>query len=281
IMATGHLWLRVPEIIRVNLSGELNPGVFAKDVILHIIGDLGADYAIYKSVEFTGPVVDQWTVSERMALCNMTTEMGAKNAYIQPDKTTLDFLKGRVKNDFDIVTSDPDFHYAEELFIDVSKIYPTLALPNSVDNADGLKNHLGIPVHQAYIGSCTGGRADDIAIAARILKGKKVHPETRLIVVPASRQVYLDAMQSGDVEALVKAGATFVTPGCAACLGIHGGVLAEGETAITSTNRNFPGRMGHNHSSIYLASPAAVAASALNGVITDPTEYLTEGKNKK
>jgi len=281
IMATGHLWLRVPEIIRIDLNGKVNPGVFAKDVILHIIGELGADYAIYKSVEFTGPVIENWSISERMALCNMTTEMGAKNAYIQPDKPTLDFVTGRVDKDFEVVESDPDFRYSEELFIDVDKIYPTVAVPNSVDNAGRLREHTGTPVHQAYIGSCTGGRADDIAIAARILRGKKVHPHTRLIVVPASKQAYLDAMHSGDVEILVNAGATFVTPGCAACLGIHGGVLAEGETAITSTNRNFPGRMGHNHSSIYLASPAAVAASALNGVITDPTEYLSGEENIK
>ena len=276
IMATGHLWLRVPEIIRINLSGKLTMGTYAKDVILHIIGMLGADYALYKGVEFSGPTLASWSVSERMALCNMTTEMGAKAAYIQPDQVTLDFLSGKVKKSFDIVETDEDFEYAEELFFDVTPITPQLAVPQSVDNVQPLTELIGTPVHQAYLGSCTGGRAEDIGVAARILKGNKVSPNTRLVVVPASKQVYLDALRNGDVETLVTAGATFVTPGCAACLGTHEGILAAGEVCIASTNRNFPGRMGHVESSVYLGSPAAVAAAALTGEITDPSGLLKQ-----
>jgi homoaconitate hydratase family protein len=274
IMATGHLWLRVPKIIRINLSGILQTGVYAKDIILHIIGKLGADYALYKGVEFSGSTIRDWSISERMALCNMTTEMGAKAAYIQPDQVTLDFLSDKVTKKFEIVETDDDFQYAEELFFDVSPIPPQLAVPQSVDNVLPLTELIGTPVHQAYLGSCTGGRAEDIQVAARILNGKKVSPNTRLIVVPASKQVYLDSLRQGDVEKLVEAGATFVTPGCAACLGTHEGILAAGEVCIASTNRNFPGRMGHVQSSVYLGSPAAVAAAALTGKITDPSEIL-------
>ena len=281
IMATGHLWLRVPEIIRINLSGQLSAGVYAKDIILHIIGELRADYAIYKAVEFTGPVVDNWSVSERMALCNMTTEMGAKNAYIQPDRVILDFLSNKVNRKFDCIESDADFQYTEELFYDVSDIGPQVAVPQSVDNVQPLMELIGTPVHQAYLGSCTGGRAEDLAIAARILDGNHISPNTRFVVVPASKQVFLDALRRGDVEKLVVAGATFVTPGCAACLGTHEGILAAGEVCIASTNRNFPGRMGHANSSVYLASPASVAAAALTGHITDPSEIIEQlGKER-
>lgn len=278
IMATGHLWLRVPEIIRIHLSGNPATGVYAKDIILHIIGQLGADYAIYKAVEFTGPVLEKLSVSERMALCNMTTEMGAKCAYIHPDAVTLEFLEEKVERSYTLFESDGDFQYAEELFFDVSSIGPQLAAPSSVDNVRPLSELAGTPVHQAYLGSCTGGRAEDIAVAASILKDKKVNGNTRFVVVPASRQVYLDALRNGDVETLLKAGATFVTPGCAACLGTHEGILARGEVCIASTNRNFPGRMGHTQSDIYLGSPASVAAAALHGKITDPTDILARRK---
>ena len=276
ILATGHLWLRVPEIICIHLKGQLAPGVYAKDMILHIIGSVGADFAIYKAVEFTGEVLKTLSVSERMALCNMTTEMGAKTAYIKPDNITLEFIKGRVKKEFEVFESDSDFRYSQKISFDVSTIEPCLAVPDSVDKVIPLKQLVGIPVHQAYLGSCTGGRAEDIAIAAKILKDRKVHKSTRFLVVPASRQVYLDALAQGDVETLIKAGASFVTPGCAACLGIHEGILAAGEVCLSSTNRNFPGRMGHTSSAVYLGSPAAVAAAALTGKITDPTNILAE-----
>lgn len=277
IMATGHLWLRVPEVISIHLEGTIPAGIYAKDIILYIIGELGADYAIYQAVEFTGEVLAQLSPSERMALCNMTTEMGAKCAYIQPDEVTLSFLADKVGHKFTCPTTDGDYHFAAELSFNVSGLEPQLAVPSSVDNVQPLAALAGISVHQAYLGSCTGGRSDDIAIAARILRNRQIHPGTRLIIVPASKQVYLDALSNGDVETLIKAGATFVTPGCAACLGTHEGILARDEACIASTNRNFPGRMGHTQAAIYLGSPAAVAAAALTGEITDPRAILTGG----
>ena len=281
ILATGHLWLRVPEIICIDLGGQLAPGVYAKDMILHIIGELGADFALYKAVEFTGEALKTLSVSERMALCNMTTEMGAKTSYIKPDNITLEFLRTRVKKEFELLETDAEFAYSQTLSFDVSTINPCLAVPDSLDNVMPLKDLAGIFVHQAYLGSCTGGRAEDLAVAAKILKGCKVHKNTRFIVVPASRQVYMDALAQGSVEILIKAGATFVTPGCAACLGIHEGILAKGEVCVSSTNRNFPGRMGHIGSDVYLGSPAAVAAAALTGQITDPAGLLAGCKKEK
>lgn len=274
IMATGFIWLRVPQIIRINLTGYPLPGVHAKDIILYIIGKLGADYAIYKAVEFAGLTLENFSMSQRMALCNMTTEMGAKCAYIQPDWITRNFLAEKVSKAYNIQETDADFQYSEELFFDVSEIGSQLAAPDSVDNVLPITELAGTKVNQAYLGSCTGGRADDIAIAAKILKNRQVNKNTRFVVVPASKQVFLDAMQKGDVKTLVEAGATFVTPGCAACLGTHEGILAKGEVCITSTNRNFPGRMGHTQSAIYLGSPASVASAALTGRITDPSEIL-------
>ncbi len=274
ILATGQLWLRVPEIIRIELAGKLPMGVYAKDVILYIIGKLGADYAVYKAVEFTGPAVGELSLSERMALCNMTTEMGAKTAYIQPDEITMDFVKTHVTRPYKIYETDPGYKYAEELSFDVSALGPQVAAPSSVDNVQPLTEAAGRKIDQAYLGSCTGGRLDDLKIAARILKGKKIAPTTRFIVVPASKKVFLDGMADGCVPVLVEAGATFVTPSCAACLGTHEGLLTDGETAITSTNRNCPGRMGSAKAEIYLASPASVAAAALTGCITDPRPYL-------
>lgn len=274
ILATGRLWFRVPEIIRVTITGKLPQGVYAKDVILRITGKLGADYAIYKGIEFRGPIVDKWSVSERMALCNMTTEIGAKCSYIQPDAVTLAHLGKLGVTDYDIMTTDSDFIYAEELVFDVTDMSPQLAAPSSVDNVTDVGKHLGRRIDQAYIGSCTGGRLEDLAVAARILGGRTIPSSVRLIVVPASKQVFLDAMEQGYLQALVQAGATFVTPGCAACLGTHQGLLAPGETCVTATNRNFPGRMGSTGADIFLASPATVAASALEGRIADPRAYL-------
>lgn len=274
IMITGKLWFRIPEIIRINLAGEIPKGVYAKDIILHIIGKVGADYAVYKAVEFTGPVLKQLSISERMAMCNMTTEMGAKTSYIQPDEITMAHLKEKVTREYEIFTTDPGYQYAAELNFDVSHLKPQLAAPFSVDHVGAVSEFIGRPIDQAYLGSCTGGRVPDLAIAAKILAGKKIHPHTRLVVVPASKAVFLEAMAKGYIQTLVEAGATFVTPGCAACLGTHQGMLAAGETCITSTNRNFPGRMGHTKGEIFLGSPAAVAASALEGKIADPAQYI-------
>ncbi len=274
ILATGQLWFRVPEIMQIKLTGKLPKGVYAKDVILHVIGQLKADYGVYKAVEFTGEVLKEFSVSERMALCNMTTEMGAKTAYIQPDEITLEFFAQKGITDFVVQTTDADFVYDEELCFDVSNLQPQVAAPSSVDNVADLADFVGRAIDQAYLGSCTGGRLEDIAVAAKILQGKQIAKTTRFIVVPASQQVFLDAMEKGYIQTLVKAGATFVTPSCAACLGTHQGLLASGETCISSTNRNFPGRMGSTEGQIFLSSPAAVAAAALNGKITDPTPYL-------
>lgn len=274
ILITGKLWFRVPEIIRINFEGQLPKGVYAKDIILHAIGELGADYAVYKAVEFGGSVIKQLSISERMALCNMTTEMGAKTAYIQPDEVTMAFVKENVTREYEVFTTDPGYQYAAEHTFDISKLVPQVAAPFSVDNVHDITQFVGRKIDQAYLGSCTGGRLEDIAIAAEILDGKKINPRTRMIVVPASRDVLLQAMEKGYMTTLINAGATFVTPGCASCLGTHQGMLAGGETCISSTNRNFPGRMGHVKGEIFLGSPAAVAASALEGKITDPTQYL-------
>lgn len=274
IMITGKLWFMVPEIFRVHLIGKLAPGVFAKDVILHIIGDLGADYGVYKAVEFTGPVVAELSVSERMCLCNMSTEMGCKASYIQPDAVTMEFLKKNVTRPYKIYETDEDYSYAAELTYDVSTIRPQVAAPSSVDNVFPLEKYAGTSIDEAYLGSCTGGRLEDLAVAARILKGSHLPKTTRMIVVPASKKVMEDAISLGYIQELMSAGATITAPGCAACLGVHQGMLAGGEVCISSTNRNFPGRMGHVDGKIFLASPAAVAASAREGRITDPAACL-------
>ncbi len=274
IMRTGKLWFRVPEVIRIELRGTIPRGVYAKDIILFIIGNLGADYGIYKAVEFCGPILKDLSVSERMALCNMTTEMGAKASYIQPDETTFDFLRQKVIQDYQVFESDPGYHYSAELSYDVSQIEPQLSAPHSVDNVAPISRFEGLSLDQAYLGSCTGGRTEDLGIAASILNGKRVHARTRFVVVPASKNVYLESLAQGYIDTLVRSGATVVTPGCAACLGTHAGILASGEVCLSSTNRNFPGRMGHTDAQIYLGSPATVAASALEGKIVNPAPYL-------
>ena len=278
VLKTGKLWFRVPDIVRIRVEGQLPKGVAAKDVILHIIGDLKADYALYKGVEFCGSAVAAMSLSERMCLCNMTTEMGAKTAYIQPDETTVRYLESIGASEYEIESTDGDFAYSDERIYDVSHLSPRIAAPFSVDNVSGIENHLGVRVDQAFLGTCTGGRIEDIAVAARILKGKKISPSTRMLIVPASKRVLLEAIRLGYSEILIEAGATFVTPGCAACLGTHEGLIADGEVCIASSSRNFPGRMGHERGRIYLASPATVAASALEGRISDPASYLQEGK---
>lgn len=274
IMLTGELWFRVPEIVRIHLTGKLPQGVFAKDVILKVIGSLKADYGVYKAFEFTGPLLGELSIPERMVLCNMTTELGAKTSYIQPDNITLEYLKGRATQPFEIATTDPDYEYPAEHTFDVSELKPQLAAPSSVDNVFDVTALIGRPIHQAFLGTCTGGRVQDLAVAAKILAGKKINPHTRFIVVPASKTVLLEAIAKGYMQTLIDAGATFVTPGCAACLGTHQGIIAAGESCITTSSRNFPGRMGHTKADIYVASPASVAAAALEGKIVDPTPYF-------
>ena len=277
ILMTGELWFRVPEVIEVRLEGQPQKGVFPKDVILNVLGKIKADGAVYKAIDFTGSYVESLNVAGRMVICNMAVEMGAKTAYMQPNQDVLDYVSKRAVRPYEVVYTDPGYKYAEEYVFDVSSIGPQLSCPHSVDNVYPLEEVIKdseVPLNQGYIGSCTGGREDDIEVAARILKGKHIPEYSRLIVIPASSEVMLSCIQKGYIQTLMEAGATISTPGCGACLGAHEGVLAPGETCITTTNRNFPGRMGSTEAKIYLASPATVAASILNGHITDPREYL-------
>lgn len=270
ILKTGKLWFRVPEVIRINIEGSPSKDVYAKDVILHIIGCLKADYAIYCAVEFTGSYIQGLSMSERMTLCNMTTEMGAKAAYIQPDDVTAEWLERQGITDYTVCESDSDYQYKAEHNFDITALLPQIAAPSSVDNVFTVKKYAGVKIDQAFLGTCTGGRIEDIAVAAGILEGKEIAEGVRMLVIPASQGVLLEAMKRGYMKTLIEAGATFVTPGCAACLGTHEGLIAAGETAVSSSNRNFPGRMGSTDGRIYLASPATVAISALKGVITEP-----------
>ena len=277
ILMTGELWFRVPEVIEVRLEGQPQKGVFPKDVILNVLGKIKADGAVYKAIDFTGSYVESLNVAGRMVICNMAVEMGAKTAYMQPNQDVLDYVSKRAVRPYEVVYTDPGYKYAEEYVFDVSSIDPQLSCPHSVDNVYPLEEVIKnseVPLNQGYIGSCTGGREEDIEVAARILKGKHIPEYSRLIVIPASSEVMLSCIQKGYIQTLMEAGATISTPGCGACLGAHEGVLAPGETCITTTNRNFPGRMGSTEAKIYLASPATVAARILNGHITAPREYL-------
>ncbi len=277
ILMTGELWFRVPEIVEVRLEGEAPKGVFPKDVILAVLGKVRADGAVYKAIDFTGSYVENLNVAGRMTICNMAVEMGAKTAYMQPNQDVLDYVKARAVRPFEVQYTDPDFQYAQSYVFDVSALEPELACPSSVENVHTLASVVAegdVMLNQGYIGSCTGGRTEDIAIAAKILKGRHIPPYTRLIVVPASSEVMAQCLEHGYIQDLMAAGATITTPGCGACLGAHEGVIAPGEVCITSTNRNFPGRMGSTEAKLYLASPATVAASMLCGKITDPRPYL-------
>lgn len=274
ILLTGELWFRVPEIIRINIFGKLNKGVMAKDVILHIIGSLKQDVAVYKAIEYAGPTVEELSLAGRMVLCNMAVEMGAKTSYIQPDEKTLEYVRARTDRAFTVYTTDPDYHYAAEYDFDVSTLEPQVAAPHSIDNVVPVSEVEGVEVDQVFIGTCTGGRLEDIEAAARILAGKKINPRCRLIIIPASTEVLREANKAGYVDILLEAGATFATPGCGPCLGAHCGVLAPGEVCVTTSSRNFPGRMGSREASIYSASPATAAATALEGKIVDPRRYL-------
>lgn len=279
ILMTGELWFRVPEIIEVRLEGEAPLGVYPKDVILSVLGRIKADGAVYKAIDFTGSYVEGLNVAGRMVICNMAVEMGAKTAYMQPNQDVLDYVARRAVRPYEIQETDPGFVYEETYVFDVSSLEPQLACPHSVDNVRPLSQVIKekeVKLSQGYIGSCTGGREEDIAAAAGILRGRHIPEYTRLVVVPASAQVMMDCMEKGYIQELMRAGATITSPGCGACLGAHEGVLAPGEVCISSTNRNFPGRMGSTKAEIYLASPATVAASILNGRVTDPRPYLQE-----
>lgn len=270
VMATGKCWFRIPESIRFNVTGKPTKGVYSKDVILHIIETVKADGALYKAAEFTGDYVKNASVPSRLTICNMAIEMGAKNGIIEADQKTFDYI-GRKGIAF---KSDYDAEYEDEFEIEVSSLEPQVACPSLVDNVEPVTSVEGIEINQAYIGTCTNGRLEDLEIAAKILKGKKVARETRLIVIPASTMIYREASKREYIKIIQEAGGVVSNPGCGPCIGRHGGVLAPEEVCITTQNRNFSGRMGHPTANIYLASPATVATSAINGVITDPRGYL-------
>lgn len=275
VLVTGDLWLKVPETIKVEWEGILQEGVMAKDVILKTIGEIGHAGATYKAVEHVGSTFDRMIMDERMAVSNMAVEMGAKVGIIPTDAVTLNYLSSRgIESGFEIYTSDEDAEYCKVLRFNASELEPQVACPHEVDNVTNITAVEGTLIHQAYIGSCTGGRYHDLKEAAKLLKGRKIAKGVRLLISPASKEVWDRCANDGILQTLSNAGATILAPSCGACLGLHSGALAAGEVCISSTNRNFLGRMGSKDSRIYLASPVSVAAAAIEGKIIDPRKFL-------
>ncbi len=274
VFMSGKLWFRVPESIRVKIDGSLPPMVLPKDVILKIIGILRADGATYKAVEFSGSTVKSMSVNERLTLCNMTVEMGAKTGIIEPDGKTIDYLRSLGIKEYMNLKSDEDAKYADRISLNISDLEPQVACPHLVDNVRPVREVEGVKVNQVFLGSCTNGRLEDLRIAAKILKGKKVKEGVRMIVIPASRSIYLQALKEGVVEVFIRAGCIVCNPGCGPCAGAHQGILAPGEVCLSTSNRNFKGRMGSADAKIFLASPATAAVTALEGEITDPRRLL-------
>ena len=275
-MATGKAWFRVPQAIKFVLTGKLNKWVSGKDVILHIIGMIGADGALYNSMEFTGDGISSLSMDDRFAMANMAVEAGAKNGIFPVDEKTQAYIdthpaKHMKKNPM-VYSADPDAEYIETYDIDLSSIRPTVSFPSLPDNAKPIDEAKGIKIDQAVIGSCTNGRSEDMETAALILKNKTVAPDVRCIIIPATQEIYLECIEKGWAEIFIKSGSVFSMPTCGPCIGGHMGVLAEGERAISTTNRNFVGRMGHVTSEVYLSNPAVAAASAITGYITDPAD---------
>ncbi len=270
---TGETWFKVPQSIKINLKGRLPEMVTAKDLVLTIIGSIGADGADYRSVEFRGDI-SHLTMDDRFTIANMGVEMGAKNAVFPVDEVTRGFLKGIgvERESYQEFWADPDAVYQQELTFDMEQIVPVVAAPHKVDNVKPVSEVAGLDIQQCLLGTCTNGRASDFAIAAKIIGQRKVAPKTRLLLLPASRRELEKALDAGDIQTLVEAGGVLLPPGCGPCLGAHQGVLAPGERCLSTANRNFKGRMGCREAEIYLASPATVAASALTGKITDPRE---------
>jgi 3-isopropylmalate/(R)-2-methylmalate dehydratase large subunit len=276
-MAAGKLWFKVPETMKVTYTGELQPGVYSKDLVLYLAGRIGADGATYKALEIGGPVIDALSVDARMTISNMAIEVGAKAGLMASDAKTLAWFEGRGERAAAPVTPDADAQYCCELTYDAGAIGPQVAKPHSVDNVSPIEEVAGTPIQQGFLGTCTNGRLEDLGIAASILKGRRVDPDVRFIVAPASKQILLDAIEAGYIQTLVEAGAALVTPGCGPCVGTHNGVPSDGENVISTANRNFKGRMGNSNAFVYLGSPATVAASVITGVITDPRPYLEGG----
>jgi 3-isopropylmalate/(R)-2-methylmalate dehydratase large subunit len=275
-LAAGKNWFKVPGTIKIIVRGKLPKGVFAKDIILHIIGALKSDGATYKAVEFCGPVIEKLDMDGRFTMCNMVVEMGAKAGFISVDEKAMDWLKLRVSKNKKIkpVTADKGAKYEKTLEYDISRLLPQVACPHNVDNVKSIDKLKNIKINEAYLGTCTNARLGDLKIAASILKSRKVAGGVKFIVAPASRSILLDALATGIIDVFIKAGAVMLSPGCGPCVGTHNGIPADAEVVISSANRNFKGRMGNPNAFIYLASPATVVASAIEGRIADPRKYL-------
>ena len=275
-LATGKNWFKVPATMKIVINGKLPKGVFAKDVILHIIGRLKSDGATYKAVEFSGPVIDNMGMDGRFTICNMLVELGAKAGFMPVDKKTVSWLKSRVGKNKPIeqICADKGAVYESFYEFDVSRLKPVVSMPHSVDNVAEAADLKKIKIGEAFLGTCTNGRIDDFKAAAKVLNKRKVCPQVKMIIAPSSREVYLEALRLGLIEIFIKAGAAIVGPGCGPCVGTHNGVPSDGEAVISTANRNFKGRMGNPAAFIYLASPATVAASALKGYISDPRIYF-------
>lgn len=267
VMMTGKIWLKVPQTIKVHCSGKLKDGVTAKDLILFLVGKITVSGATYQAIEFCGEAFESLSLASRMTIANMSSEMGAKTGIVHPTGLELDY-------DFSAITPDEDANYIKTFSFDVSDLEPQVSAPESPDNVHNISNYEGTKIDYAFIGTCCNGRLEDLDIAAKILKGKKIHPDVRLIIAPASQSVLLDAMSNGTMATLIESGASLITSGCGPCVGTHQGVPADGEVVISAANRNFRGRMGNPNSNIYLGAPATVAASALEGKIMNPKKYL-------
>jgi len=273
-MATGDVWMKVPPSIKFVYHGDLPEWIGGKDLILYTIGEIGVDGALYSAMEFTGETIDALSMDGRFTMCNMAIEAGAKSGLCRVDEKTQSYVKPRAKRPYTIYEPDDDAEYSSVIEYDVSSLEPQVALPHSPANARPVSQMVNVEIDQAVIGSCTNGRLEDLQVAARILKGKTVNPRVRCIIIPGSQQVYLDALTEGLIEIFIRAGAAVSTPTCGPCLGGHMGVLADGERCISTTNRNFVGRMGSPKSEVYLTSPAVAAASAITGRITSPEEVM-------
>lgn len=270
-MAMGKTWLKVPQTFKIVVNGVFPNGVYAKDLILHLIGLIGADGATYRALEFHGSTIENMTMADRFTLANMAVEAGAKAGLFATDEKTKEFLKQHGREDkFVEVKPDADAVYERVIEIDASKLEPTVSCPHTVDNTKLAKELKDVKVNQVFVGTCTNGRIEDLRIAAKILNGKQVNPDVRMIVVPASKEVYKQAIEEGVITTLVDAGAQILGPGCGPCVGVHAGILGDGEVCLATQNRNFQGRMGNTKGFIYLASPAVAACSAITGYITDP-----------
>ena len=269
-MATGFLWFKVPAAIKVTLKGKLQPMVSGKDVILHLIGQIGVDGALYQSLEFAGEGVASLSMDDRFTISNMAIEAGGKNGIFPVDEKTMEYINGRVDRPCEAFQADPDAQYVREVVIDLDTLEPTVAMPHLPENTKTVTEVAGLPINQVVIGSCTNGRISDLRAAAAVLKGKKVAGNVRCIILPATQEIVLQAMEEGLLQTFIQAGCAVSTPTCGPCLGGHMGVMAEGERTVSTTNRNFVGRMGHVTSEIILASPAVAAASAVAGCVADP-----------